>query len=128
MYQEHQLVEQLGIGSLPQERQAEILEELNFKIGQAIAADYSEQQTKEYEAIVNDNKDVIDAWLAQNVPDYKNSPVYKELAADYSEDPEHINPAKVFASLAWTQVNSPNAQEIVTQVIDDFKKELTDRT
>lgn len=128
MYQEHQLVEQLGIGNLPQERQAGILEELNYKIGQAIAEGYSEQQTSEYEAIVNDDKEVIDAWLAQNVPDYKNSPVYKELASGYDEDPEHVNPAKVFASLAWTQVNSPNAQEVVTQVIDDFKKELTDRT
>jgi hypothetical protein len=127
MYQEHQLIEQLGIASLPQERQTEILDELNFKIGQAIAAGYSEQQANEYEAIVNDDKDVIDAWLSQNIPDYKNSPVYKELANDYDEDPEHINPAKVFASLAWTQVNSPNAQETVAQVIDDFKKELTAR-
>ncbi len=124
MYQEDQLIEQLGIGSLPQERQAEILEELNFKIGQAISADYTEQQINEYEAIVNDEHDVIDAWLAQYVPDYKESPVYKEIAASYDDDPEHINPAKVFASLAWSQLNSPNAKEIVDQTIEDFKKEL----
>jgi len=127
MYQEDQLIEQLEIGNLPRERQVEILEELNLKIGEAISAGYSEQQVNEYEAIINDNHDVIDAWLEQNVPDYKDSPVYQELAAGYDTDPEHINPAKVFASLAWTQVNSPNAQEVVAQVVDDFKKELATR-
>jgi hypothetical protein len=124
MYQEDQLIEQLGIGNLPKERQTEILEELNYKIGQAITADYSEQQINEYEAIINDDHNVIDAWLAEHVPDYKESPVYQELASGYDDDPEHINPAKVFASMAWTQVNSPNAQEVVAKVLEDFKNEL----
>ncbi len=127
MYQEEQLIEQLDIGNLPAEQQTEILDELNLRIGEKISASYTEQQTNEYEAIINDNHDVIDAWLEQHVPDYKNSPVYQEIAAGYEDDPEHINPAKVFASLAWTQVNTPNAQEVVAQVIDDFKKELASR-
>ena len=127
MYQENQLVEQLGIGNLPQEKQVELLEEFNFKVGQALSAEYSEQQMNEYEAIINDDHAVIDAWLDQHVPDYKESPVYQELASGYDTDPEHINPAKVFASLAWTQVNSPNAQDTIAKVLDDFKKELATR-
>ncbi|MDB5162540.1 MAG: hypothetical protein JWO54_62 [Candidatus Saccharibacteria bacterium] len=124
MYQEEQLIEQLGVGNLPKERQAEILAQLNYKIGEALTAEYSEQQINEYEAIINDDHDVIDAWLSQNVPDYKDSPVYQELASGYDSDPEHINPAKVFASLAWTQVNSPNAQDTVAKVIDQYRQEL----
>lgn len=127
MYQEEQLIEQLGIGNLPKERQDAILEELNYKIGEAISAEYTEQQMNEYQAIINDEHAVIDAWLDKYVPDYKESPVYQEIASGYDSDPEHINPAKVFASMAWTQVNSPNAPEIVAKVIDDFKKELDTR-
>ncbi|MES2630838.1 MAG: DUF5663 domain-containing protein [Patescibacteria group bacterium] len=128
MYQEDQLIEQLEIGHLSKESQAEILEDLNLRIGEAVSAELTEQQLTEYEAIINDNHDVIDAWLSQNAPEYKNSSAYKEIAAGYDQDPEHINPDKVFASLAWTQLNSPNAQEIAAKVIQDFKKELSERS
>ncbi|MFZ1302046.1 MAG: DUF5663 domain-containing protein [Candidatus Microsaccharimonas sp.] len=124
MYQDEQLIEQLGIGNLSEPQQEEILEHLNLRIGEAMSEGLTEQQITEYEAIINDDKAVIEAWLSQNAPNYKDSGVYQELAAGYDEDPEHINPEKVFASIAWTQVNSPNAQEVIARVIEDFKKEL----
>jgi hypothetical protein len=127
MYQEEQLIEQLGIANIPREKQLDILEEFNFKVGQALSGEYTEQQMNEYEAIINDDHAVIDAWLDQHVPDYKESPVYQELASGYDADPEHINPAKVFASLAWTQVNSPNAQDTISAVLEAFKRELATR-
>ncbi len=124
MYQRDQIIEQLGIQSWPPEKQEEAVEIAVHRIGAAVTEQLSEQQFNEYEAIVNDNQTVIDAWLAANVPNYKDSPVYQELAAGYEEDPEKNNPAKLFASIAWIQVNVPQAQAAIDHALEAVKQEL----
>lgn len=124
MYQDEQIIEQLGIGDWPEEKQREILEIATVRFGNAITDSLTEQQLNEYKAIVDDNHEVIDAWLDQNVPDYKESPVYKEIAGGYDADPEKNNPAKLFASIAWIQVNVPNVQSIIAKALDEYKQEL----
>lgn len=128
MYQREQLIEQLGIQDWPEEKQNETVDLATFRIGDAVTNELSEQQFNEYNAIVDDNTDVIDAWLAHNVPDYKDSPVYKEFEEGYDEDPEKNNPAKLFASMAWVQVNVPNVQDVIARTLDEFKKELASST
>lgn len=124
MYQDEQIIEQLGIGDWPEEKQREVLEIATVRFGNAITDSLTEQQFNEYKAIVDDNHEVIDAWLDQNVPDYKESPVYKEIEGGYETDPEKNNPAKLFASIAWIQVNVPNVQDIIAKELDEYKQEL----
>ena len=124
MYQREELIEQLGIKSWPEDKQTEAVETVTFRIGEAITGELSEQQFNEYKAIVDDTRDVIDMWLERHVPDYKDSPIYKEFEAGYDEDPEKNNPAKLFASMAWVQVNVPNVPELIAQTIETYKKEL----
>lgn len=124
MYQDEQIIEQLGIGDWPEEKQREVLEIATVRFGNAITDSLTEQQFNEYKAIVDDNQEVIDAWLDQNVPDYKESPVYKEIEGGYDADPEKNSPAKLFASIAWIQVNVPNVQDIIAKALDEYKKEL----
>lgn len=124
MYQDEQIIEQLGIGDWPEEKQREVLEIATVRFGNAITDSLTEQQFNEYKAIVDDNHEVIDAWLDQNVPDYKESPVYKEIEGGYDADPEKNNPAKLFASIAWIQVNVPNVQDIIAKALDEYKQEL----
>ena len=124
MYQREELIEQLGIKSWPEDKQTEAVETVTFRIGEAITGELSEQQFNEYKAIVDDTRDVIDMWLERHVPDYKDSPIYKEFEAGYDEDPEKNNPAKLFASMAWVQVNVPDVPELIAQTIETYKKEL----
>jgi len=124
MYQREELIEQLAIQDWPEDKQNEAVEMAVFRIGEAITAELSEQQFNEYKAIVDDNHDVIDGWLDQNVPDYKESPIYQEFEQGYDEDPEKNNPAKLFASMAWVQMNVPNVPEVIAQALDTYKKEL----
>ena len=124
MYQREELIEQLAIQDWPEDNQNEAVEMAVFRIGEAITAELSEQQFNEYKAIVDDNHDVIDGWLDQNVPDYKESPIYQEFEQGYDEDPEKNNPAKLFASMAWVQMNVPNVPEVIAQALDTYKKEL----
>lgn len=124
MYEREQLIEKLGIQAWPVDKQEEVLEVATYKIGEATTSQLSEQQFNEYQAIVNDDHSVIDAWLETHVPDYKNSPIYQDLEAGYATDPEQNNPAKLFASVAWIQVNVPNVHELIDKALDEYRQEL----
>lgn len=125
MYQREEIIEQLGIGSWPEEKQNEAAEVAVLRVGEAVTQGLNEQQLNEYQAIIDDDHNVIDAWLENNAPNYKESPVYKEIEAGYSADPEKNNPAKLFASLAWIRQNVPNAQEAMAQALEAYKQELS---
>ncbi len=124
MYGRDQIIEKLGIQDWDEMQQNEAVEMATLRIGDAFIQGLSEAQLNEYEAIVNDHTQVIDAWLSQNVPDYKESPVYQEFEAGYEDDPEKNSPAKLFASIAWMQLNAPNAQPVIDAALAEYKQEL----
>lgn len=126
MYQsDEKIIEQLGIANLPADEQQRMIEEVQVRIGELVSENLTEQQLNEYQAIIDDDKEVIDAWLDLNVPDYKNSAAYQAFEEDYKDDPEFNNPAKLFASLAWIEFNVPNLEEVMQQGIDTYKQELS---
>lgn len=124
MYQREQIIEQLGIQNWPADKQDQAVETATFRIGNAVTEQLSDQQFNEYQAIIDDNQPVIDAWLAQHAPNYKESPVYQEFEAGYEEDPEKNSPAKLFASIAWIQKNVPDVQNVIASTLEAYRQEL----
>lgn len=121
-----QLVDSLGVGNLPVETQDKVVEEAQRRIGEAMMAGLSEQQIGEYEAIVDGNQDVIDAWLEQNMPDYRDSELFEMVEADYESDPDHVPGDKVVASVGWVQKNVPNLQTVISDVIGKMREDIQD--
>jgi len=124
MQDEQYIIDTLGIAEWPEDQREPVVAEAIVRVGDAILEGVSEQQFNEYNAIVDDDKDVINAWLDQNVPDYRDNEAYKAIEAGYDEDPEKNNPAKIFASIAWIQVNVPNAQDRINKALEAYKQEL----
>jgi hypothetical protein len=121
MYQDDYILDKVGAEGLSIEKKASILEQVRTHIGEAISEQLTEQQLNEYQAIIDDNDVVIHLWLEQNVPDYKNTYAFQQLAEAYHTDPERNRPEKLFATVAWVEVNVPNVKEITDRVIDTFK-------
>jgi len=121
---EEYIVEALGIADWDAEKRESAVVEATMRIGNTLLDSLTEQQYNEYQAIINDDHAVIDAWLDQNVPDYKSNPVYQEMEQGQETDPEHNNPAKLFAGIAWVQTNVPDFQSRVAQTLSDYKQEL----
>lgn len=122
MQPDEYIIEQLSIEAFSKTEQQDMLDEVRMLIGEAVSDTLSEQQLTEYEAIINANDAVIQPWLEQNVPEYKTTPAYQQLEQDSADDPEHNDPAKLFAGLAWLELNVPNKKEITDAVISDYKK------
>lgn len=125
MLQDEQYVaETLGIEDWPADKKEEAVVEGMLRAGGAITEGLSEEQDQEYTAIINDDHEVINQWLEQNVPDYKENPLYQMMANGTNDDPEHNNPAKLFATAAWFKINVPDAEERVEKALATYKQEL----
>lgn len=124
MYQREDIIEKLGIQDVPTDEQDAIVEMATHHIGMAITNTLSEAQFNEYQAIVDDNQDVITAWLAKNTPDYKDSIMFQQFEEGYASDPEKNSPEKLFASIAWIQLNVPNVEALIAGALDAYRQEL----
>lgn len=114
---DQELIVELGIENLSPAQQAEVIDELTMKIGEALAADLTEKQLEEFQAIIDGDDEVINAWLAENDPDYTTSEVYQELV----EDADDVAPEKMYAYTAWIGVNKPDFQDTVERAKADIK-------
>lgn len=124
MYQREDIIEKLGIQDWSEAEQDEAVETATHRIGLAVTDELSETQFNEYQAIVNDDKAVINTWLEKNMPDYENSAVFQQFEEGVAEDPEQNDPKKLFASVAWIQLNVPNVQELIAKALEAYKQEL----
>ena len=123
-YDKQFIIEALGINELPAEEKERIVIEATMRIGTALVGGLSDQQYTEYKAIVDDDAAVIDAWLSQNVPDYKELPAYQEIESGYEADPEKNRPEKLFATIAWIEKTVPDIQDRINQTLAAYKQEL----
>lgn len=73
---DHNLLAELGLGDLSQESKdsllAHVYDKLEINVGMAIAAELSDEQLDEFEALIDGSKqDEARDWLQANYPDYK---------------------------------------------------------
>jgi len=122
MYDEEKILEELGATHASEEAKQQLLDHVGLYIGREIEAQLSEQKRNEYKAILDADQEVIYAWLEQNMPEYKNSELYKEVMDAYETDPEKVQPEKVIATIGWVTAEVPNLEAIVTKVVEAFKR------
>jgi len=127
MYQDEQIIAQLNIAELPDDEKSVVITEAQVRIGEIISEELTNEQLTEYQAIINGDEQVIDAWLEKNVPNYKDEAIYQSFEEGYESDPEHNSPAKLFASIAWVQLTVPHIQDLVAKALERFKQERSVR-
>jgi len=124
MFNDEQIIEELEIGNLSSDQQQALIDEYRMAVGEAITGNLSPELLAEFEAIVNGDQNVIDAWLQENAPDFQTTQAYADLNEGFDEDPEKVPADKVFASIAWMQKNSPNFADTVAVIRDRIKANI----
>jgi len=118
------IISELGIETLEPAKQQRIIDELNMRVGEAVLGHLTEDQVREYEAIINGDQAVITSWLQANDPGYADTIAYQQLAEGYETDPDKVPADKVYASMAWIEKNNPNLGKVVAEIKEDIKKNL----
>lgn len=121
---------QVGLGEMPKDQikpfLQHIYEELELRVGTRLSEGLSDMQLEEFEAIIEHKMDIVRSWLQINAPDYKNDPLFIRLQAVNKLDENNENLLSEFAATKWLEVNRSDYKDVVSEVLESLKKEISD--
>jgi hypothetical protein len=122
-------LQDLGLDQLPEDQKAafkeHIYSELEMRVGVRLSNGLSDEQLSEFESFVDRNDEKVRAWVVANSPDYMNDPAYQQLKSNAPEGAEDAVLLAEYASLKWLGMNRPDYRDVVTQVLEELKQEIT---
>jgi len=124
-----QFLKDLGLDQMPEEQKqaflGHIYNELELRVGVKLSEGLSDAQLAEFEAFVDRVDEKVRAWVMAHSPEYQSDPVYQQLKTSAPQDVDEGTLLAEYASLKWLNMNRPNYREVVAQVLDGLKKEIT---
>lgn len=122
-------LEDLGLDQLPEEQKQAFLqhiyEELELRVGTRLSDGLSDTQLEEFEKIIDRDQATIDAWLAQYAPNYHQDEIFMRMQQATKLDPNDPSLRTEYVATKWLEVNRPDYRQVVAQVLDELKKEIT---
>lgn len=121
-------LEDVGLGGLPDEQKKLFLdhfrEQLELRVGTRLSEGLSDAQLQEFESFIDRKEDKVNEWIAANVPQYEEDPIYQQLKSGApAEIPQAVVLAE-YASLKWLGLNRPNYKDVVSQTMTELKAEI----
>jgi hypothetical protein len=121
-------LQDVGLGSLPADQKQMFLdhfrEQLELRVGTRLSEGLSDAQLEEFESFIDRNDEKVNAWLAANVPQYDQDPIYQQLKSGApAEIPQNVVLAE-YASLKWLGLNRPDYRQVVAQTMEELKNEI----
>ncbi|NTW62001.1 hypothetical protein HGB25_01145 [Candidatus Saccharibacteria bacterium] len=121
-------LQDIGLNELPEDQKKPFLQhiynELELRVGTKLSDGMTDQQLQEFESIIDRKDDAISDWLAQHAPDYKNEPGYLQLQKTTGLQSDDLNLKAEYSATKWLEVNRPDYRDVVSQVLEDIKKEV----
>jgi hypothetical protein len=119
----------VGLANLPDDQKQPFLQhvydELELRVGTRLSDGMSDAQLQEFESIIDRKMEIVDSWLGQHFPDFQADPAYtrlQEVTKLTGDDPALRSE---FAATKWLEKNRPNYRDVVAQVLDELKREIT---
>ena len=121
-------LQDVGLGALPADQMQMFLdhfrEQLELRVGTRLSEGLSDAQLEEFESFIDRKDDRVNSWLAANVPQLEEDPIYQQLKAGApAEIPQNVVLAE-YASLKWLGLNRPDYRQVVAQTMEELKAEI----
>lgn len=127
---DNQFLEEVGLGDLPADERRDFLrfvyDELELRVGEALASDLPAQQLMEFEKIASSDFDFIRQWLNQVDPEFKADPEFAELIQKTGYDAADNRLEQEYATSKWLSLNCPNYTQTVRDQMDSLQKEIVE--
>jgi len=121
-------LEEIGLNELPEEQKKPFLQhiydELELRVGTKLSDGMSDAQLEEFESIIDRKDDVVVNWLNRYAADYHNDSAFMQLQKATGLDVNDTNLRAEYAATKWLEVNRPDYRDVVSQVLEDLKKEV----
>jgi hypothetical protein len=124
-----QFLKDLGLDQLPEDQKQAFLDhiynELELRVGVRLSDGLSDDQLKEFESFVDRDDAKVQQWVNANAADYENDSSYQQLKQNAPKNAEEKAILAEYASLKWLGMNRPNYRDVVSQVLEELKNEIT---
>jgi hypothetical protein len=118
----------VGLADLPEDQKKPFLQltydRLEYQVGIRLSEGMSEDQLAEFESIIDRKMDVIDAWLTQNAPNFREDEVFVKLQKASGLPAEDQGLKAEFAATKWLEVNRPDYRDVVAKTLAEIKEEI----
>ncbi|MCL2038515.1 hypothetical protein FWG86_01240 [Candidatus Saccharibacteria bacterium] len=113
-----------GLDGLPHKAEflAHLAEEHETRVGEAIAEGLPKDIVDQFDGIVAGDLAVISDFLTKN--DYKNDPLYTQMAEKLQLAPDSPELNDEYASVKWLITNRPDYDAVIAKVGETIKQEV----
>jgi len=121
-------LQQVGLGGLADNQKQAFLdhfrEQLELRVGTKLSDGLEDAQLAEFESFIDRDEAKVNEWIARNVPDYQDDPVFQQLKAGAPGDVPPLVLMSEYASLKWLGINRPDYRDVVARTMDELKAEI----
>jgi len=120
-------LDDLGLGTLPKDQKVAFLQhissELEIRIGEKLTGGMSDAELDEFGYFIDGTIDKMKEWLANNLPNYANSFIFKQMRAA-APDADEATLLSQYGAITWLQLNRSDYPGIVAATLEELKKEI----
>lgn len=124
-----QFLKDIGLDALPEEQKKPFLQhiysELELRVGTRLSDGLSDAQLEEFEKIIDRDQEKIQSWLVEHAPTYMNEEAFGKLQQATGLEPNDPRLIAEYTATKWLEVNRPDYRQVVAQVLDELKREIT---
>jgi hypothetical protein len=124
-----QFLKDIGLDGLPEEQKKPFLQhiysELELRVGTRLSDGLSDSQLEEFEKIIDRDQEKIQAWIAEHAPNYAQEEAFSKLQQATNLPADDPRLVAEFTATKWLEVNRPDYRQVVAQVLDELKREIT---
>jgi hypothetical protein len=121
-------LEEVGLASLPEEQKKPFLQhiylQLERMVGERLSSGLTQEQTEEFEAIIDQREEVVKPWLQRYAPDYQTREDFAKMAQSMQQPPDSIGLLSEYAATRWLEVNRPDYRDVVAGTLQGIKNEI----
>ena len=124
---DNKFLEELGLGSLPQEQKKAFLKhiysELESRVGIKLTDGISDEKLNEFACFVDRDEAKMKEWFAENLPDYTSQPDYQKMQ-EAAPDASEVALLSEYGAMKWLQKNRPDYPKVVAATLEELKAEI----
>lgn len=124
-----QFLKDIGLDGLPEDQKKPFLQhiysELELRVGTKLSDGLTDAQLEEFESIIDRDETKIQEWLAQHAPTYMQEEAFGKLQQATKLEANDPRLIAEYTATKWLEVNRPDYRQVVAQVLEDLKREIT---
>ncbi len=122
-------LQELGLDNLPDDQKQVFLEQvyssLEERVGVRLSEGLTDAQFEEFEGIIDRDAEKVATWLNTHVPNFEQDEAFTRLQQTAGLPPEDLTLRAEYAATKWLEVNRPNYRDVVAQVMQELKAEIS---